>query len=155
MQLWRCAWQNKYFISRLFLFLCCKVLPCIFRPAGQGILLGPAGLFPALCDQLAKIAFQSRMCHGLCTSEFDTRRAMDCHRRKQSSIGIGCADPSNSKSVSFTGRASISSSIVREHDFLGAQPTHTVIVYVNPHTLWHICSHDIISIIAIIDIILI
>jgi hypothetical protein len=48
------------------------------------------------------------------------------HRRKQSSPGTGCEDPSNSKSVSFTGRASISSSIVREHDILGAQPTHTV-----------------------------
>ncbi len=70
-----------------------------------------------------------------CTSEFNTRRAMDCHRRKQFSIGTGCADPSNSKSVSFTGRASISSSIVREHDTLGAQPTHTVTVNVNPHTL--------------------
>ena len=50
-------------------------------------------------------------------------------------IGTGCADPNNSKSVSFAGRASISSSIVREHDILGAQPTHIVTVYVNPHTL--------------------
>ena len=163
----------------MFLCLCCKFLPCIFRPAGQGILLGPAGLFPALCDQRAKIEFQSRMSHGLCfsdahtvlassihvepwtviavlkailqwdwmrrvscvmrpavqhslpqavgfrcahcASEFDTRHAMDCHRWKQSSLGTGCANPSNSKSVSNTGRASIPSSIIREHDFLGVR----------------------------------
>ena len=121
------------------------LVPCfqVMRPTGQD----------SLPVKNAPHALGFRCAH--CTSEFDTRRAMDCHRRKQSSIGTGCADPSNSKSVSFTGRASISSSIVREHDFQGAQPTHTVIVYVNPHTLWHICSHDIISIIAIIEIILI
>ena len=42
-----------------------------------------------------------------------------------------CADPSNSKSVSFTGRASITSSIVREHDFLGAYLNHMEVVYVH------------------------
>ena len=79
MQLWRCAWQNKYFISRLFLFLCCKFLPCIFQPAGQGILLSPAGLFPALCYQQAKIAFQSIMCHGLWVSDAPTVLASLIH----------------------------------------------------------------------------
>jgi hypothetical protein len=29
--------QNKYFVSRLFLNFCCKFLPSIIRPAGQGI----------------------------------------------------------------------------------------------------------------------
>jgi hypothetical protein len=37
-----------------------------------------------------------------CTSEFATRRAMDCQRRTQSSLGTGCAGSSHSKSVSFT-----------------------------------------------------
>ena len=55
-----------------------------------------------------------------CSSEFETRHGMQCHRRMQSSAGTGCADPRNSTSVSFTARASISSSIVREHAFLGA-----------------------------------
>ena len=55
-----------------------------------------------------------------CSSEFETRHGMHIHRRKQSSAGTGCADPSNSTSVSFTARASISSSIVRTHAFLGA-----------------------------------
>ena len=52
------------------------------------------------------------------------------HRRTKYSLGSGCADLSNSKSVSVTGRASISSSILREHDVLGT-PNHTLVVYVN------------------------
>ena len=52
-------------------------------------------------------------------------------RRKQSSQGTECADPSNSKSVSFTGRASIAASLVREHDFLGAYLNHMEVVYVH------------------------
>jgi hypothetical protein len=83
-------------------------VPCVMRPAVQHSLPQAVGF---------------RCAH--CTSEFDTRHAMDCHRRKQSSLGTGCADPSNSKSVSFTGRASFASSIVREHDFLGAHTNHT------------------------------
>jgi hypothetical protein len=53
------------------------------------------------------------------------------HRRTKYSLGTGCTDPSISKSVSFTGRASISSSILREHDVLGAHPNHTGAAYVN------------------------
>jgi hypothetical protein len=49
-------------------------------------------------------------------SQFDVHCALE---DEQSSLGTGCADSSNSKPVSFTGRASISSSIVREHDILG------------------------------------
>ncbi len=47
------------------------------------------------------------------------------HRRTKYSLGSGCADLSNSKSVSVTGlgRASISSSILQEHDVLGAHPS--------------------------------
>jgi hypothetical protein len=67
-----------------------------------------------------------------CSSEFETCHGMHIHRRKQSSAGTGCADPSNSKSVSFTGRASISSSIFREHAFLGAYKLmHTEVVHVH------------------------
>ncbi len=53
------------------------------------------------------------------------------HCRTKYSLGSGCADLSNSKSVSVTERASISSSIIREHDVLGAHPNHTLAVYVN------------------------
>jgi hypothetical protein len=67
----------------------CRV-SCVMRPAVQHSLPQAVGF---------------RCAH--CTSEFDTRHAMDCHRRKQSSLGTGCADPSNIKSVSYTGRASI------------------------------------------------
>ena len=64
-----------------------------------------------------------------CSCEFETRHGMNVHRRMQSSAGTGCADPSNSTSVSFTGRASISSSIVREHAFLGAYKLmHTKVI---------------------------
>ena len=82
---------------------------------------------------------------------------MNVHRRKQSSSGTGCADPSNSKSVSFTERASISSSIVREHDFLGAYPKHTEVVDVHrQEDTWKIYKNtDIICIIHIIRICLI
>ncbi len=53
------------------------------------------------------------------------------HSRTKYSLGSGCADLSNSKSVSVTGRASISSSILREDDVLGTHPNHTLAVYVN------------------------
>ena len=89
-------------------------VPCVMRSAGQHSITQAVGF---------------RCAH--CSSEFKTRRAMECHRRKQSSQGTECADPSNSKSVSFTGRASIASSIVREHDFLGAYLNHMEVVYVH------------------------
>ncbi len=89
-------------------------VPCVMRPAGQHSIIQAVGF---------------RCAH--CSSEFETRHAMDCHRRKQSSQGTECADPSNSKSVSFTGRASIASSLVREHDFLGAYLNHMEVVYVH------------------------
>jgi hypothetical protein len=96
-----------------------------------------------------------------CTSEFNTRHAMDCHRQKQSSLGTGCADPINSKSVFFTGRASFESSIVRENDILGAHTNHTEAVCVHRQLLQSTFiqhkhrSINIICIISIIDIILI
>ncbi len=55
----------------------CRV-PCVMRPAVQHSLPQAVGF---------------RCTH--CTSEFGTRHAMDCHCHKQSSLGTGCADPSN------------------------------------------------------------
>ena len=94
----------------------CRRLPCVMRSAGQHSMTQAVGF---------------RCAH--CSSEFKTRRAMACHRLKQSSQGTECADPSNSKSVSFTGRASIAASLVREHDFLGAYLNHMEVVYVHRH----------------------
>ncbi len=51
-----------------------------------------------------------------CAGEFGSRRAMDCHRRHATSNGTPCADPNNSKSLSFTGRADMSTGILRQHD---------------------------------------
>jgi hypothetical protein len=89
-------------------------VPCVMRSGGQHSITQAVGF---------------RCAH--CSSEFKTRCAMDCHRRKQSSQGTECANPSNSKSVSFTGRASIAASLVREHDFLGAYLNHMEVVYVH------------------------
>jgi hypothetical protein len=243
--------QNKYFVSRLFLFFCCKFLPCIIRPAGQGIFQevsyelstladllnqqecfrltimpgcagelfmiqaenawwsfsgkarsprseGRCGPAPtrvvqacpagsaqwqrqgpaedgrcaasgcdaqrwsclnkdaATCSQRC-IAVQADLrvgCRGLsiCAScrplwddldgagtevplpgkecGIDSGFVSD-HRRIKYSLRTGCTDLSNSKSVSFTGRSNISSSILRENDVLGAHPNHTVAVYIN------------------------
>ena len=88
----------------------CRLLqvPCVMRPAGQHSITQAVGF---RCADYS--------------SEFETRHAMDCHRRKLSSQGTGCSNLNNSKSVFFTGRSSISSSIVREYDFLGAYLNHT------------------------------
>ena len=51
-----------------------------------------------------------------CGGEFGSRRAMDCHRRHATSIGTPCADPNSSKSLSVTGRADMSTGILRQHD---------------------------------------
>jgi len=54
-----------------------------------------------------------------CGGEFGSRAGMDCHRRHNSSVGTPCADPMNSKSISFTGRADQSGGILRQHNTLG------------------------------------
>ena len=51
-------------------------VPCVMRPVGQHSIIQAVGF---------------RCAH--CSSEFETRHAMDCHRRKQSSQGTECADP--------------------------------------------------------------
>ena len=53
---------------------------------------------------------------GHCNGEFASRCAMDCHRRHATSVGTPCADPSSYKSLSFTGRADMSTGILRQHD---------------------------------------
>ena len=56
-----------------------------------------------------------------CGGEFGSRSGMDSHRRHRNSIGTLCADPMNSKSMSFTERADHSAGILRQHDTLGVQ----------------------------------
>ena len=54
-----------------------------------------------------------------CSSEFDSRAGMAQHRRSSFSIGTPCADPRNSKSMSWTARGDHSAGILRQHDTLG------------------------------------
>ena len=95
-------------------------ITCIMRPANRDI--------HVVKRRAAPQALGYRCAH--CTSEFDSKTGMDCHRRHPTSQGTPCADPENSKSLSFTGR------VLRQHDTLGAtaiidQPTfHVYIVAV-------------------------
>jgi hypothetical protein len=57
-----------------------------------------------------------------CQNEYEMRGAMDQHRRHRSSVGTPCADPANSKSISFTARGDHSAGILRQHDILGVWP---------------------------------
>ena len=51
-----------------------------------------------------------------CNGKFGSRRAMDCHRQHATSVGTQCADPRSYKSLSFTGRADMSTGILRQHE---------------------------------------
>ena len=57
-----------------------------------------------------------------CRNKFDSRFAMDIHRRHSSSFGTPCADPRNHKSMSFTERGDQAAGILRQHDTLGVLP---------------------------------
>ena len=57
-----------------------------------------------------------------CRSEFESRHAMDIHRRHPTLVGTPCADPRNSKSMSLTERGDQSAGILRQHDTLGVLP---------------------------------
>ena len=70
-------------------------------------------------DMVFTISIMGFKC-AFCGGEFGSRAGMDCHRRHNSSVGTPCADPMNSKSISFTGRADQSGGIPRQHDTLGA-----------------------------------
>ena len=54
-----------------------------------------------------------------CRNEFDSRHAIDCHRRHSESVGTPCADPRNHKSMSMTERGDQAAGIHRQHDTLG------------------------------------
>jgi hypothetical protein len=94
-------------------------ITCIMRPANREM--------PAV-KRSAPLALGYRCAY--CTSEFDSKTGMDCHRRHPTSLGTPCADPENSKSMSFTARANVASSILRQHDTLGATaiPAHCMFI---------------------------
>ena len=77
-------------------------------PAGRGKPDGPKRLPMSLGFKCAH-----------CRNEFDSRHAMDIHRRHSSSFGSPCADPRNHKSMSFTERGDQAAGILRQHDTLG------------------------------------
>ena len=76
-----------------------------------------------------------------CRSEFDSRHAMNIHRRHISLVGTPChgADPSNSKSMSWTARGDHSAGILRQHDTLGVLPKPAFFVCC-PNRYFRICS---------------
>ena len=115
-------------------------LACIMRPA--------IGDIPAAKNAPQRLGYRG----AHCISEFASWPAMDCHRRHPNSVGTPCADPNNSKSTSFTAWASVSSSILRQHDTLGAAAISAYCI-INFHV--HIVAqtdtlYDITCIIAII-----
>ena len=57
-----------------------------------------------------------------CGCKFDSRAGMAQHRRHRMLVGTPCADPRNSKSMSFTARGDHSAGILRRHDTLGLLP---------------------------------
>ena len=57
-----------------------------------------------------------------CRNEFDSRHAMDIHRRHSSSFGTPCADPRNHMSISFTERGDQAARIILQQDTLGVLP---------------------------------
>ena len=93
-------------------------ITCIMRPANHATAV----------KRSAPQALGYRCAH--CSSEFDSRTGMDCHRRHPTSLGTPCADPHNSKSLSFTARAIVASSSLRQHDTPGATaiPAHCMFV---------------------------
>jgi hypothetical protein len=54
-----------------------------------------------------------------CSSEFESRAGIAQHRRSRYSFGTPCADPRNTKSMSWTARGDHSAGILRQHDTLG------------------------------------
>lgn len=81
------------------------------RGAGRGKPDGPKRL---------PIALGFKCVH--CRNEFDSRHAIDCHRRHSGPVGTPCADPRNHKSMSMTERGDQAAGILRQHDTLGVLP---------------------------------
>ena len=71
-----------------------------------------------------------------CRSEFESRHAMDIHRRHSSSVGTSCADPRNSKSMSWTAQGDHSAGILRQHDILGMLPVPAFFCSENAHSTY-------------------
>ena len=94
-------------------------ITCIMRPANRDI---------HAVKRSALQALGYRCAH--CSSKFDSKTGMDCHRRHPTTQGTPCADPENSKSLAFTARANVASSILRQHDTLGATsiPAHCMFI---------------------------
>jgi hypothetical protein len=55
-----------------------------------------------------------------CRDEFDSRHAIEVHRRYIMSVGTPCADPRNT--ISMTDRVDQAAGILRQHDTLGVFP---------------------------------
>jgi hypothetical protein len=73
-----------------------------------------------------------------CRNEFDSRHAIDIHRRHSLSVGTPCADPRNHKSMSWTERGDNSfAGILRQHDTLGELP---ILAFFSQNMLGQ-CSH--------------
>ena len=68
-----------------------------------------------------------------CKSEFESLHSMDIHRRHSSLVGTPCADPSNSKSISFTERGDQFAGSLRQHDTLGVLPMPAFCCFENAH----------------------
>jgi hypothetical protein len=130
--------QGEYCASESLAENWCKLnFPSMRRGAGRG---KPEGR-----KQLPiSLGFTCAHCGG----DFGSRTGMDCHRRHRNSVGTPCADPMNSKSMSFTGRADQYGGILRRHDTLG-------VMYILSFVLQKIltCHTENRAIIAIIDII--
>ena len=88
-----------------------KAIHGMRRGAGRGKPDGP---------QRLPIALGFKCVH--CRNEFDSRRAIDIHRRHSSSVGTPCADPRNHKSMSMTERGNQAAGILRHHETLGVLP---------------------------------
>ena len=98
--------QCKYTEFNLSLSVIRNSFPC---PCMQGRIRGRE-----CAKASATVPLGFKCCH--CNGEFASRCAMDCHRRHATSVETPCADPSSYKSLSFTGRADMSTGILRQHD---------------------------------------
>ena len=86
-----------------------KAIHSMRRGAGRGKPDGPKRLPLSLGFKCAH-----------CRNEFDSRHAIDIHRRHSLSVGTPCADPRNHKSMSWTERGDNSfAGILLQHDTLG------------------------------------
>ena len=88
-----------------------KAIHSMRRGAGRGKPDGPKRLPIALGFKCVEFR-----------GEFDSRHAIDVHRRHIASVGTPCADPRNHKSMSMTERGDQAAEILRQHDTLGVLP---------------------------------